>query len=686
MSTTLRAQNLQASLGDEEAGLVGDAPTSGYVYVAGAAMAVLACVCVVAVLAGAAGAITGGISLFKVNSLSDDVDDLESFLDRTVVANFNVLVNMFGAYPLRPLSDNDKTKHAAANLDISGYTTLHPKYNGDQEVIDAGGFDSFVPAAFHAGATIVGDFVTNCTTTTELVNVWSGSDSIFQGEVVGSRKGNGAVKAVSGFADYEYITIDDASDLPEASVVFAVGDDSALVMGLNSDDVMITTPAVGAPDDHDGMEAGTALLGGTYTGTSLRFGLFASQQHSDHTHYLTVRRNETADTGGVAELCLINAMSPFSVTCSTPVAFVTNETIVMVGLNHIPDSEIFVATYVSETEGLVSIVATVNRNTLSVTLSAPVVINAAATDTIYETAEVLLSGSTLTYLYIDATNSIPLTVQRYTISGATLSSVVAATTLIDLDAGTSFGAANVGPDHFAIGIMSPEGNAYGDLRLFSSIGSIMPTLAWRTPFLNPHGFEILYGYMTPVLTPIADDAIILTYVGDSGTRRPLAQVWHLYTASTGPTMIPGQDKAFDVYTSTVPRCATLGEGDRAVCISSGNSASSSHHNVRLTKFKSFDEADPTFSRALVNVFEGADMPLGIAMHNAEPSTQLLVGTSGCFSSPNGDSRYANKGQLYLHGNGQVMPNSEAVGDVTYVPRPGCKRKSDSTFTCSLIGA
>ncbi len=638
----------------------------------------------VAILA-AGGAGMGITALIQNASQSDDIDDIQSIASRQSVPDFEDAVGNFNGFPVpRPADDDDSRHWANRNGQSTGYTVIHPKYD-DSDNPAGGGFDSLVDSRFHVGAYAYGHMTANCTNSEEAAIVWSSSAAIEEGDVVGSRKG----KAVKGFADYEYVVVDSDNIYPEAAALMAFGNDSALVFGMDTASTFFTSSVVGTSDDSDGLTTAPGVgVGTAYAGAAVSSCMFAGSQHTDMRHYVVAVNDPTGADGGVADLCIINSMSPFSNTCATvPAAFAAGETIKVVSVNHIENSENFLITYMSEASGLSSVVATVNRVTLAISVGAPTVIDAAMDIAVCGHAQVIQSGSVFTYLYMGDSVATPfgLTSKRYTLTGTTLTNVVGSTTHGTSYLGSSFHAASIGPNHFVVALVAIDVNVAGELQLYSALGTVAPSLIWRGSFIDPSGPAPPGGIVTAEIVDISDNAVIVSYDAPEFGGKPVAQVWHMHTDGSGTYLVPGQDRPIDVVSSETVPCVRIATGDRAFCLNSGNSASSLNHQVRVSKLKTYTESNPTFAQALSTVFTTADQPMGIALTDAPPGGAVLLRTQGCFETPDNESRYLNKRALCLHGDGQVTPNTHVPDNTRYEPRCQCFATGANSFKCSLIG-
>ncbi len=624
----------------------------------------------------------------------DDIEHLETVIRRQKVPFIVDVAMALGWWPVpRHSYDKSDSVWAARDLRVTGFTEVHPEYD-DNDVPVEGGLDILVDTRLHNGAYAYGPMTANCTNTEKTVPVWTYSGPISKGSVVGSYRGIGAT---NGFATYEYVILDADNSYSSSAALFALGNSSSLAIFLSAAREPRVASVYGTDIDRDGM---TVALGGQagapYSTSAVSACLFSAVQHTDQEHFVFANPDPTGSNGGVTGLCFVNSLAPLALTCAAvPVTFAAGETVAITGVVHDAGSENFVVTYVSDTTGLNSMVVTVDRSLLTITASAPVVIDAAMNEPDCGLSKVTKSGSVLTYLYLDNSGGpFGLTAQRYTLTGTTLTNV-AGPVLLDTDfSGVIFDAAALGSDHIVVAIAKRTGlTRYSELRLLSTIGTTAPTMPFRTSFIAPEGNIAVTNVAAPHVVALSDSAFVLTFTSDRREEhRSYSQVWHVHPSSTNNYLVPGQVQPMGIFASDVSVCTALAFGERAMCISSADSPHALTQELRVTKLAIMRDFTLDNGFALNTVFQTGDRPLGIALHAAMPGDSLTVRTSGCFEKtidqipPEGDDTvYQTNRPLCLHGDGSVRPDSMVLEGAKFDPHCVCVDSSRDSFECGTIG-
>lgn len=598
-----------------------------------------------------------------------------------------ILNDPYPEYAFNQVSGNeDDDDHASGNFKADGDVEFFHKFDSNGNVIPGtGSLTSHGPMRVLDNANVYGLVVTNGTTTDRLFTLWSGSNPVEAGDVLGRRKS----KASLGFADFESVNVASGVASQQGAHSFSIGDHQTIVQTIGAGDFRSLSIIDGTADDSDGLTPSNAILG-SVAYSSAGDCLFAGDSHPNGEHFV-VAYVDPAGSGGTVDLCKVTSVGPFSVSCAVaPLVVAAGETIIMNGVSHIDGTETFVVTWTSSTNGLQSFVATVDTTLMTITAGATAVIDAAHITVVCGHANAFNQGATMTYVWgSDAGTTIPMTAARYAVAGPVLS-VSVAPVVLDTSLTASFSADNLGTSgtFFAIAVRDDANNLPGEVRLYGvPVGASTPALLSMHQYINP-GAAVATTDYSAHLSPIGDDAILVSYASPSFESAPVAQVWHLYNDNS---LVAGEARPIGLYTTNGVFCSALGSGDRAVCLHDTRSTLALGYQLRASKIlMTASTANVLFPRGAAVVHQGATHPLGIAQNAALPGELVAVRIVGKSSTVGHVNQYTpNMDRLYIHGDGSVTPSEKPIGDgaATYRPIAGrCDVVTADTLECNFIGA
>jgi len=626
-----------------------------------------------------------GSAYHDVNHLEDDIDDLDDLINGVNVPSFETAFSNLPSHASIPNGiyryDDDGDRKAVGHFKTAG-DVIHLPYFDDDANPRAGVTVDFNEMYAYEGLYAYKHLTANCSNTEIAMEVWSSSGPITTGSVVGSKGG----RASDGFNTYEQTLVAAGVENPGTINFFAFGNHSAVFNYINNAGNPVQGIISGTADDQDALSVATGPPGAAVFALPVGLCMTAGAQHSDLVHHLVARvAAPGTGAGGEVDFCLVTSESPYTVTCAATATFAGAEDIAIVGVNHIAGTENFLVTYVSDSTGIQSLVATVDRIGLSVVLTAPTIVDAAFVDLDCYKSEIVQSNNVFTYIY-GSDGAIGMTIARYSVTGTTLSLAVAPT-VIDPSTSADFQAAAVGTSHFAISVRDNPNNILGELRLYSAIGSVSPSFESRHSYIDSNGPIGFFSFDRSTIDSLGDDAVLVSYVGSEFEQRPVVQVWHLHNTGSGSIMIPGEDQPIAKASAGHPACVALPDGNRALCGFAPFSPSSISFDLKVSKVRAYAGASPLFARSLSNVFSKASIPVGIALNDALPGEVVLVRQAGCFHTPGSVDQFLPESSLCLHGDGTVTPNrhvSEEEGTMWEPVCGNCRSTSPNAYTCSLI--